>query len=557
MRGLVLAAAVVTAAASEPVRLGTSAALYPFVRQWAEAQARDDPGWRFLLPDPAGSASAGAVAKVATGELDAAVLGRPLRPAEAKEFARLFGGPPILVPLGTPPPFGKENRSALGVLVHPDNPLRRISLPQLDAVLSVLRYRGHADAVVTWGQLGATGEWSGQPIRAYAPEAASGTGQFIVESVLLGAGYAATVKELPRLTDAVVRTVANDRFGLGITTLNFGTDGVRPLAIAATDEGDAHFPDDASCAAGLYPLARQVYLCLPPARGTPVRPSLRQFAEFLVSEAGQRAIAASGLLPLTAPARRAAAAFLAPTPPAEGNAHVLPDHGIELLWVEAGRFHLGSPADENSRGVDEGPLTSVEITRGFWLGRTEVTQTQWRAVMGTDPSRFRGSTCPVEQVSWNEAMEFCARVTAHEAATGRLPAGFRYTLPTEAQWEFVAQDGAEGVWNDSPDPYAWHDQNSGGTTRPVATKRANRAGFHDLLGNVWEWCADWYAPYPGGAVQDYSGPKDGFAKASRGGSWWAGPRGQRPANRYRDMPQNGNDDLGFRIALTAEPGTAR
>ena len=229
---------------------------------------------------------------------------------------------------------------------------------------------------------------------------------------------------------------------------------------------------------------------------------------------------------------------------------------MAMRWIVPGEFMLGSPANEASRGTDEGPQTRVTLTRGYWIGQTEVTQAQWRAVMGTDPSRFRGEALPVEQVSWFDAMAFGRRLTEVERAAGRLPAGHVYTLPTEAQWEFAAKAGLSGAFSRPVDDFAWHDQNTQ-QTQAVGTKWPNAWGFFDTLGNVWEWCYDWYAAYPGGAVQDPVGPPSGSAKASRGGSWWAGPRGARPANRYRDMPHNGNDDLGFRVALVAElPGAA-
>ena len=221
-----------------------------------------------------------------------------------------------------------------------------------------------------------------------------------------------------------------------------------------------------------------------------------------------------------------------------------------MVWIAPGTFLLGSPANEASRGTDEGPQTTVSITRGYWIGKTEVTQRQWRLVMGADPSRFKGDALPVEQVSWHDAMEFGRRVSESERAYGRLPERYAYTLPTEAQWEFAAKAGLTGAFSIPVDDLAWHDQNSQ-SSQPVGTKKPNAWGLHDTLGNVWEWCFDWYAPYPGGSVIDYRGPASGNAKASHGGSWWAGPRGARPANRYRDMPHNGNDDLGFRLALTS------
>lgn len=237
-------------------------------------------------------------------------------------------------------------------------------------------------------------------------------------------------------------------------------------------------------------------------------------------------------------------------PAARANEDItLPGLDLHLVWLPPGELLLGSPDDEPSRGLDEGPVTRVSLTKGFWIGRTEVTQRQWHAVMGTNPSRFIGATHPVEQVSWQEAIEFARRIDARERAAGRVPPGYRYGLPTEAQWEYAARAGGNGAFTMNVDEHAWHDQNSGGSTRPVASKKPNAWGLHDMLGNVWEWCADWYAPYPGRAIPDFAGPAHGTAKASRGGSWWAGPRGARPANRYRDMQQNGNDDLGFRLAL--------
>jgi formylglycine-generating enzyme required for sulfatase activity len=231
------------------------------------------------------------------------------------------------------------------------------------------------------------------------------------------------------------------------------------------------------------------------------------------------------------------------------RAFAIPGLDLEMVWIAPGEFLLGSPDNEASRGTDEGPQTRVAITRGYWLGKTEITQAQWGAVMDTNPSRFKGAALPVEQVSWNEAMEFARRMNERERAAGRLPAGHAYTLPTEAQWEYAAKAGATDAFAAKVDEFAWHDQNSR-STQPVGTRKPNAWGLHDMLGNVWEWCSDWYAPYPGASASDYAGPSHGTAKASRGGSWWAGPRGARPANRYRDMPQNGNDDLGLRLALT-------
>ncbi|HEY5552519.1 MAG TPA: SUMF1/EgtB/PvdO family nonheme iron enzyme, partial [Opitutaceae bacterium] len=366
-----------------------------------------------------------------------------------------------------------------------------------------------------------------------------------------GSGYAATVRQLPRLSDSVARAVAADPFAIGVTTLNFADDDVRAVAIAAHAGDPAFAPTDENCGSLDYPLTRQVYLCMRSAAAGPHSAALRRFVRFVLGSGGQAEAGEHGFVPLDGAQVSDGLARVFGAAPEPGHDFKLHDLDLVMKWVPPGEFDLGSPDDEDSRGVDEGPLTRVQLTRGFWLGRTEVTQAQWLAVMGTAPSRFRGPVLPVEHVSWHEAMEFCRRVTVAERAASRLPDGYHYSLPTESQWEHAAKAGvAEGVPADV-DHQAWHDQNSGGTTHPVGLKLPNAWGLHDILGNVWEWCSDWYAPYPGGHVVDYAGPPDGVAssKANRGGSWWAGPRGQRPANRYRDMPQNGNDDLGFRLAL--------
>lgn len=549
LRFLPLLLVALAPAAAEPLRLGTSEALAPAVRAWGDAWVAARPGASFTLAAGEGATSAAGLALLLDGKLDAVFTGRPLRPGEAKAYADQLGGPPVLFAVATPRPYGKENRSALGVLVHPDNPLRSLTLAQLDAVFSAARRRGGARAIVTWGQLGLTGEWADRPIHACAVEPESGTGQYLREAVLWGGGYAAGVRPLPRLSDAVVRAVAADPLALGVTTLNFADATVRAVALAAGADSAAYEPTDENCGSLAYPLTRQVYVCLNPATAGKPADALADFVRFVLGPEGQGVAARSGFVPLAAAQVADGLARLAEPPPTAGADFRLRDLDIALRWIAPGEFDLGSPDVENSRGVDEGPLTRVTITRGFWLGRTEVTQAQWYAVMGTAPSRFQGPVLPVEQVSWREAMEFCRRVTAAARAAGRLPEGYAYSLPTEAQWEFAAEAGRpEGVPADVDDQ-AWHDQNSGGTTHPVAQKKPNRHSLHDMLGNVWEWCSDWYAPYPGGAAVDYAGPSEGFAKAERGASWWAGPRGQRSANRYRDMPQNGNDDLGFRLAL--------
>lgn len=233
--------------------------------------------------------------------------------------------------------------------------------------------------------------------------------------------------------------------------------------------------------------------------------------------------------------------------------HRIPELELELLWVDAGTFLMGSPADEPERNKAEGPQVRVTLTRGFWLGRTEVTQAQYEAVMGGNPSTFKaaGPRAPVERVSWLDAMAFCRKLNERERAAGRLPPGFAFTLPTEAQWEHACRAGATGAYSGEPDAVAWTAENSGGTTHPVAAKRPNAWGFHDLAGNVLEWCLDWYGPYPRQPVVDPTGPASGHYRVARGGSWRVGAHVGRSAARAGGSAGRLDYTIGFRVALSA------
>jgi formylglycine-generating enzyme required for sulfatase activity len=232
------------------------------------------------------------------------------------------------------------------------------------------------------------------------------------------------------------------------------------------------------------------------------------------------------------------------------------DPGIKLVRIPAGTFLMGSPVDETGRSNNEGPQTQVTLTRDFFLGATDVTQGQYEAVMGTNPSFFKtaGKDAPVESVTWYDAMAFCQKLTERERAAGHLPDGYALTLPTEAQWEYACRAGTTGPYAGDLDAMAWYARNSGRTTHPVGSKQPNAWGLYDLHGNVWEWVLDWYGPYPGGAVTDPAGPATGTYRVHRGGSWSNVATDCRSADRHGDLASGrSSHSLGFRIALSVVP----
>jgi len=206
---------------------------------------------------------------------------------------------------------------------------------------------------------------------------------------------------------------------------------------------------------------------------------------------------------------------------------------------------------------DETPRHRVRITRPFWMGVTEVTQAQYEAVMGGNPSFFKGAGSPVEQVSWDDAVEFCRKLT-DKCANAQVGAGLKpaptFRLPTEAEWEYACRAGNRGKWCFGDDEaelgdYAWYSANSGSTTHPVAQKKPNAWGLYDMHGNVWEWCADWYGDYPTDDANDPQGPSSGSYRVLRGGSWNSNPGNCRSANRNDLVPSFRYYNLGFRVVV--------
>jgi formylglycine-generating enzyme required for sulfatase activity len=267
------------------------------------------------------------------------------------------------------------------------------------------------------------------------------------------------------------------------------------------------------------------------------------------------------------------------------------DLGIELVAIPAGTFLMGSPPTEPWRNGDpvvgEGPQTKVRITKAFWLGKTEVTRRQYEALMGAtedpwskkvaDEMRKSGAdfgAYPIVNVTWDQANEYCRKLTAREREAGRLSAELSYSLPTEAQWEYACRAGTttrnySGDDDEALPKIAWYVKTTGPFNRsnmpriqPVGKKQPNAWGLYDMLGNAREWTLDWVGPYPGGEVADPHGPKEPVKpnlafRAQRGGSWIDAKSKMRCASRNWSDPAFGSKDgfkegtVGFRVAIVA------
>jgi formylglycine-generating enzyme required for sulfatase activity len=212
---------------------------------------------------------------------------------------------------------------------------------------------------------------------------------------------------------------------------------------------------------------------------------------------------------------------------------------IPMVQLPAGSYRMGSTAGE----VDERPIHEVKITRPFWIGKHEVTQGQWKAVMGGNPSGFLGDLQrPVENVSWDDTQEFLRRLN-------RMQSEWSFRLPTEAEWEYACRAGTEGVTYGPTDAVAWYGGNSGRSTHPVGQKQPNAFGLYDMLGNVWEWCEDHYGPYGAIPQIDPTGASSGPSRVCRGGCW-RGLVGSRSARRLGYGPGHRDANLGLRLVGT-------
>jgi formylglycine-generating enzyme required for sulfatase activity len=234
---------------------------------------------------------------------------------------------------------------------------------------------------------------------------------------------------------------------------------------------------------------------------------------------------------------------------------------VRWAWINPGSFTMGSPDTEYDRSTNEGPQTEVTLTNGFWIGRFELTQGEYTALLGTNYSYFAGDTNqPVEEVSWFDASNYCALLTTQEQAAGRVPAGYVYRLPTEAEWEYATRAGTTTRFFFGDDltytlllDYGWISTNSDQTTHDGGGKLPNPWGLYDTSGNVWEWCADWYGTYVGGSVANPTGPTAGVYKVMRGGSWHFGAGDSRSADRNFNSPDFASFGIGFRVVLGPRP----
>ena len=269
--------------------------------------------------------------------------------------------------------------------------------------------------------------------------------------------------------------------------------------------------------------------------------------EAVADRAGAAAASDARAAEAAAAARRAAAessrrAASAGGPDPVGRVPVGPS-GMEFVWVPPGEFRMGSTSSE-ARDVER-PLTQVRISEGFWLGKYEVTQSEWEAVMGSNPSHFGncGGDCPVEQVSWADVQRFIGRLNARE---GREV----YRLPREAEWEYAARAGTTGDRYGDLSAIAWYAGNSEGRTHPVGLKLPKGWGLYDMLGNVCEWVGDWHGGYPGGRVTDPGGPGSGSFRVFRGGGWFSYAGYARASSRSGSDPGYRRGDLGVRLLRT-------
>ncbi len=224
---------------------------------------------------------------------------------------------------------------------------------------------------------------------------------------------------------------------------------------------------------------------------------------------------------------------------------ILNDLVDNMVYVEGGTFFMGATPEQGSDApYNEKPTHLVSLS-SFLISKYEVTQREWRAVMGSTPSRFKGDNRPVENVSWYDCQEFICKLNQLT--------GMQFRLPTEAEWEFAARGGnySKGfkyAGSDDIDEVAWYAGNSAHITHNVGTKQPNELGLYDMSGNVWEWCQDWYGEYNSSAQTNPTGSSSGSYNVFRGGSWGGDAGRCRVSRRIGGTPDFRDDYLGLRLA---------
>ena len=227
---------------------------------------------------------------------------------------------------------------------------------------------------------------------------------------------------------------------------------------------------------------------------------------------------------------------------------------IVIIRIPAGTFRMGSDkeiraddhwkacADCPARNDVERPTHQVTISKDFWMGQFAITQRQWKEVMGNDPSKFQDANpeAPVEQVSWNDVQAFLAKVNS-------IQTRWKVRLPTEAEWEYAARAGSTGETYGPLDDIAWYGGNGSHSLHPVGQKLPNAFGLYDMLGNVWQWCQDWFGPYSSTPAVDPQGALSGDARVTRGGCFYCDAVHERAARRNRDLVDHASQSIGFRV----------
>ena len=220
---------------------------------------------------------------------------------------------------------------------------------------------------------------------------------------------------------------------------------------------------------------------------------------------------------------------------------------IDMVRVEAGTFTMGATAEMKDPFSDEKPTHGVTLANDYYIGKYEVTQALWKAVMGNNPSNFKGDNLPVEQVSWDNCQEFISKLNR---ITGKT-----FRLPTETEWEYAARGGKKSrgyqySGSNNLSEVAWYKENSGYKTHAVGTKQANELGIHDMSGNVLEWCQDWYGEYNSSSQLNPTGANSGSYRVRRGGCWFDLARYCRSSSRRSFTPGGRDNDLGLRLVLS-------